>query len=191
MQKKTSENNSSTKGGITYHAEATDFGVVAILKNNYSYTVDVDLTCVYYNNGVMVAKGKDSCYALEPGRECALRAWEADDAWNSYNITLGVEKATNIIGNASNIQCISNFGNENVMAEVRNVGKKNAYTNLAVVYYKDGRIVGYDDRYADVQNSGTVDYVEFRLPYGRDYKTIIPDSYKLYVNSSYTYTWMN
>ena len=59
------------------------------------------------------------------------------------------------------------------MAEVRNVGKKNAYTNLAVVYYKDGRIVGYDDRYADVQNPGTVDYVEFRLPYGRDYKTII------------------
>ena len=50
---------------------------------------------------IMVAKGKDSCYALEPGRECALRAWEADDTWNSYNITLGVEKATNIIGNAS------------------------------------------------------------------------------------------
>ncbi len=55
---------------------------------------------------------------------------------------------------------------------------------------KNGKIVGYDDTYADVKTNGSVDYVEFYHPYDRNYKDIVPNNYKIYVNESYTYTWM-
>ena len=75
------------------------------------------------------------------------------------------------------------------MVAVVNNGQRVEYTKIAIVYYSKGNVIGYDDTYADVNNAGSVDYLEFMFPYGYDYQTIIPDNYKIYVNSSYRYSW--
>ena len=77
------------------------------------------------------------------------------------------------------------------MVEVKNVGRKNYSTQIGVVFYQNGRIVGYNYNYAHVENPGSTAYLQFNFPYDRNYEDIIPDRYEVYVNNSYTYSWMN
>ena len=177
------------KPRVEYKDYKIEGGVVIIVRNNSNYTVGVTADCIFYKNGNMMAKASDFEYALEAGRECALRAYNFENNWDSYKISMKAEKANNIIGNARNIEVTSNYGDDNVMATVVNNGQRVEYTKIAIVYYSNGNVIGYDDTYAEVNNAGNVDYLEFMFPFGYDFETIVPDSYKIYVNSSYRYTW--
>lgn len=184
-------NSSTSKNTVTYHAELTPFGAVAILENHYDYVVDLTVEFIYYLNGTMVGIEKDHNYAFAAHSKCALQGWNYDNTWDSFKINLKIEKASNIITNNSGIHYSANFGNGNVVVRVDNNGRRNAFTTIAVVFYKNGRIVGYSDHNADVKNPGSTAYLEFNFPYDRDFETITPDKFEIYVNDSYTYSWMN
>lgn len=187
----TNANTSGKKNVVTYHAESTPYGAVAILENHYDHTVDLTVEFVYYLNGSMIGTSKGYNYAFAPHSKCALQGWNADKTWDSFKVNLKIEKASNIITNNSGIRYSSNFGDNNVMVEVKNVGRKNYSTQIGVVFYQNGRIVGYNYNYAHVENPGSTAYLQFNFPYDRDYNDIIPDRYEVYVNNSYTYNWMN
>ena len=187
-----STNSSGKKNIVTYHAESTPYGAVAILENHYDYAVRVRVEFVYFLNGSMIGTDSDSIYAFAPHSKCALQGWNADKTWDSFKVNLKIEKASSsLILNNSGIHYSANFGTGNVMVKVTNNGKRNSYTTIAVVFYKDGRIVGYDYQFAHVENPGSTAYLEFRFPHNRNYDTITPDKFEVYVNDSYTYNWMN
>lgn len=187
-----STNSSGKKNIVTYHAESTPYGAVAILENHYDYAVRVRVEFVYFLNGSMIGTDSDSIYAFAPHSKCALQGWNADKTWDSFKVNLKIEKASSsLILNNSGIHYSANFGAGNVMVKVTNNGKRNSYTTIAVVFYKDGRIVGYDYQFAHVENPGSTAYLEFRFPHNRNYDTITPDKFEVYVNDSYTYNWMN
>lgn len=185
-------NTSGKKNVVTYHAESTPYGAVAILENHYDYAVDLTVEFVYYLNGTMVGIEKDYNYAFAAHSKCALQGWNHDKTWDSFKINLRIEKASSkIITNNSGIRYTSNFGDNNVVVKVSNQGRKNYSTQIGVVFYQNGRIVGYRYNYAHVENPGSTAYLEFNFPYDRNYEDIIPDRYEVYVNNSYTYSWMN
>ena len=177
--------------GVTYYTESTDYGAIAIFENHYDYPVSLSAEFVYYLNGYMVGAERDTNYAFAPHTKCALQGWNYDKEWDSYKINLTIKKAgSNLIYNNSGIRYKANFGMGNVMVQVDNKGKKNYFTEIAVVFYQNGRMVGYEHQFADVKTPGSTAYLEFSFPHGRDYKTITPDRYEVYVNSSYTYDWI-
>ena len=185
-------NTSGKKNVVTYHAESTPYGAVAILENHYDHAVDLTVEFVYYLNGTMVGVDKDYNFAFAAHSKCALQGWNSDKTWDSFKINLNVKKASSsVITNNSGIHYSANFGNGNVVVRVDNNGRKNAFTTIAIVFYKNGRIVGYDDRNADVKNPGSTAYLEFDFPFDRNFEDIIPDKFEVYVNDSYTYSWMN
>lgn len=182
---------SSSKGKVSVTGYATDKGVVAIVKNGCSYSVNVTVDCMFYNNGKAVKNGSDSNYALEAGRTCALRIYNTSAAWTSFKLNTKYSKASsNIITNASKITYTANKGaNNHVVAVFKNKGKAVKFTQVACVFYKNGRVVGYHSTYADVDTSGSTDYVTFYCPTDSNYDYINYDSYKIYVNNSYKYSW--
>ena len=184
------QSNSTQVENVSYRSQSIHNGVVIFVKNNYSYTVSVGVDCLFYDSrGTLLKMGSDYNYGLQPGWECALFVWNSDSDWTSHKINIKVENAANIITNASRIGMTYNVGNKNVMVQVRNNGIKNDFTQIAVVYYKTGYVVGYERRYAEVSNSGAVDYLEFPFHYDGNYNVIIPDTYAVYANYSYAYTW--
>ena len=185
-------NSSGKKNVVSYHAESTPYGAVAILENHYDHAVDLTVEFIYYLNGTMVGVDKDYNFAFAAHSKCALQGWNSDKTWDSFKINLNIKKASSsVITNNSGIHYSANFGNRNVVVKVDNNGRKNAFTTIAVVFYKDGRIVGYDYQFAHVENPGSTAYLEFRFPHDRNYDTITPDKFEVYVNDSYTYNWMN
>lgn len=181
-------NTNTSKNNVSYRSYGTNHGVVILVKNNYSYTVDVDVDCMFYDsNGTMIEKSSDHNFGLESGKECALFAWISHSNWSSHKINLKVDEAKHIASNVSGIGLSYNVGNKNVMVKVKNNGKKNEFTKIAVVFYKKNKVVGYESQYADVRNPGATDYLEFSFPYDWDYDMIAPDRYVVYVNYSYAY----
>lgn len=188
----TNTNTNGKKNVVTYHAESTPYGAVAILENHYDHAVDLTVEFVYYLNGSMVGVDKDYNFAFAAHSKCALQGWNSDKTWDSFKINLNIKKASSsVITNNSGIHYSANFGNGNVVVRVDNNGRTNAFTTIAIVFYKNGRIVGYDDRNADVKNPGSTAYLEFDFPFDRNFEDIIPDKFEVYVNDSYTYSWMN
>ena len=185
-------NSSGKKNVVSYHAESTPYGAVAILENHYDHAVDLTVEFIYYLNGTMVGVDKDYNFAFAAHSKCALQGWNSDKTWDSFKINLNIKKASSsVITNNSGIHYSANFGNRNVVVKVDNNGRKNAFTTIAIVFYKNGRIVGDDDRNADVKNPGSTAYLEFDFPFDRNFEDIIPDKFEVYVNDSYTYSWMN
>lgn len=167
---------------------STDEGAVMIFTNYNSYPVSLDAEFVYYDGSTVVDTSDAYCSNLESGKQCALRGWtsseytyvEVNYSWTDVSSYMG--------GNASNITVVSsNWGDDCLIVKVRNDGKTVDDTEVAVVYYKNGSVVGYERAYADVPRKGNVDYLEFSLPYDEDYNTIQPSSYKIFINSSYYY----
>lgn len=182
-----SGNTSTSKNNVTYHAEATPSGEVIILQNNYNYAVAVDISCAFCLNGQIVSVSNQyyTC-VIEPGMKYATLMTNYGGQWDSVKINLKTENVSYFDFNAKNITYTSNRGTNGVILTVKNNGKNNRGTHMAVVYYKNGRIIGCDDNlFANVQSKGSTDYLESRYPTDSDYKTIIPDRYEVYVNMSY------
>ena len=72
---------------------------------------------------------------------------------------------------------------------INNSGNDFEFIKIAVVFYDEsGNAIGYQYSYANCLTDGSVDYLSFDYPYDREYETIYPSSYKLYVNEAYI--WM-
>ena len=183
---------------ISVTLQDTGKGIVAILKNNNKVAVNLSAKLVYYKNGKMIDTASDSNYAFESGTECALFFYGPIDSdyniaeYDDYKITLSVEKGTNLVCGRKGINIESNFGADNVSAEVTNNSGKDLYSiQVAVVFYDaNGNAIGHEYHYAKCLTNGSVDYLSFDFPYDSNYDTIQPSSYKVYVNNAYTYTWM-
>lgn len=172
-------------------------GVIAIIKNNYTFPISLTATTVYYDeNGNMLGKSANDNYYFEKGKECAFYFYGPYDsdyknvAYSSYKITYTAEAVSSMTSHLSDISVTSNIGADNVMVEVTNTGEtETEFTIVSVVFYKGGIPVGYDYTYADVEGPGSTDYIDFSFPYDNDYNTIMIDDYKVFINSSYSYTW--
>ena len=177
------------KGSITYKTAQTPLGEVIIMTNHYNYAVCVDVSCAFYLKGKMVSvRNEYNTCVIESGRKYVTYLLNMGCTWDSVKVSLKHQKATYMDFNIKNISCSSSWGQNGVVMTVRNKGKRNEGVRIAVVYYKNNKIVGCDDNvFANVQNKGDVDFVESRFPFDSNYNTIIPDRYEVYINKSYAY----
>lgn len=191
-------NANQVKKNISIEYQDTGRGVVAILKNNNKMTVNLDAKLVYYKNGKMIDSKSDGNSAFESGIECALYfSAPADSDYNDvsyddYKMSISVDEATNTVCDAKDIEIKSNVGADNITVEATNKsGKDFSFIIVSCVMYDAfGNAIGYDYNYAECKNKGDTDYFSFDFPYDSNYDTIYPSSYKIYVNSAYTYTWL-
>ncbi|MBS5933730.1 MAG: Ig-like domain-containing protein [Clostridiales bacterium] len=180
---------------IQCELQDTGDGVVAILKNGNKVAVSISAKLVYYNNsGNMIMATSDSNNCLEPNASCALffrGPYDSDYKdldYSDYKITMSVEKTYADKYDSSKIQVNSHMG-ENVTAEFTNNSDYDLeYITVAIVYYDvNGNAIGYDNSYVYCESAGSVDFKTFDFPYDSEYNTIIPNSYKIFINSAYQY----
>lgn len=181
-----SANKPSDKGKVTYSAVSIPKGAVLTITNGCNYSVAVDISVAFCLNGKInsVANIYDTC-AIEPGRKYITKVNNYNGGeWNSLKVNLSTKKI-NLECNAKNISYTANLGTRGVVISAKNNGKTNWGTYFVVVYYKNGKVIDCDEVFANIQNSGSSDYVESSFPYDKDFNTIIPDRYEVYVNASY------
>ena len=188
----------SAKKNISVELKDTGDGVVAIIKNNNSYTLNVKANFVYFNGGSMISSDSEENPGLESKKECAvffscpLDSDYKKVAYDDYKISVNVDcPSGSLIPNVDGISVKSNLGANNITAEATNNSKiKYSSAVISCVMYDNyGHAIGYDWHYLDCDNPGDTDYLSFDFPEDSNYNPIIPASYEIYINSAYTYSW--
>lgn len=189
VKNKSNSNSSAipSPNSVTYHTEAVPDGEVIIFRNHNNYAVSVDVSCAFYRNKQIVSvRNQYDTVVIEGGRKYAMLMWNSGETWDSVKLNLSLKNVSFFDFNAKNISYTSSYGTNGVILTVKNSGKSNLGAHMAVVYYKNSKIIGCDEVFANVQSKGSTDYVESRFPTDENYNTIIPDRYEVYVNRCYS-----
>lgn len=172
---------------ISYESYRTYKGVVSIVANNYKYPASVDVSVTYYNaEKALIGTGSDSISVLHPGEKCAVFCYAPTDLnydyvdYSSYGVTINASE-TSLISCTKNISLNGNFGADNVVATIKNNGDDLSIAHVSIVFYKNGKVVGYDYTYAEIYHAGQVDYLEYNFPYDENDNRIVPDAFELYM----------
>ena len=187
-------NAEKAKNNIESKLEDTGKGVVAILKNKNNFNTAITAKLVYFKDGSMIGSSSDTNYTFESGKECALFFNAPYDSnyknmdYDNYKMSITVSPS----GNTSNVSAISiksNMSDGGVTVEAENTSKStfDSIRAACVMYDASNHAIGYEYHYLNCKNAGDIDYLTFTFPYDENYNSIIPATYKIYVNSSYKY----
>ena len=167
---------------------APDNTLVTIIKNGNDETVNIEVEAIFYDaNGNPL--GSDSAYlSIYNKQEMACAFYNIPSGYSDYEINIKANK--NFYTNYSNkINVTSNDTGEQIVVQVVNNSDKDIESvDLVAVFYKDGKIVGYDIAYKNELRSGVTSTSNIYYPYDANYEDVSFDNYKVYV-SAYSYNY--
>lgn len=175
-----------------------DNGVVLFLKNNYSLPMELSANLIFSDSeGNFLGMKTVFNYYFEKDKECALifdvpfdNRLKDEKSRYRYSVSLVPKEIMFYTSNVSDITTKYTIDKDNkkVIVEATNDGKETGTrTEIAVVFYKDKKIVGGDSDIFDVSKPGSSDKIKFAFPLDENNKTIDIDDCKVYVN--YSYIW--
>ena len=193
-EKDNTEKGSETDSKIKYTEHTTKRNsIVLIVKNNNSKTVDVEFDIDYYDaNNVIVGRDTEYLYAVPANYETVIEFRGSDKAYDHYKITYKSEKTEYNTSHFNDVKLNVKELKEDEEFEVvvSNSAKENIESiEVAIVFYKDGKVVGFEDDFDYDIPAGqsvllTVDY-----PYDSEYETIEFDEYKAYLTEAYSHNY--
>lgn len=180
------------------HATYYDIGdgVVAVIHNDFNECLRVTVTVLYYDGSKkMIDTRQDTCYAVGTGKTVAIKvsgpyssSYDRLD-YDSFEVKLTADRSSykNLELGNQNINLKTDNTGDKLIVTATNTGNTDySYVQLAVLFFDaNGNCIDYDYRYADCEKAGSTDYINVNYPHDSDYKTIIPDSYQVYLNYAY------
>lgn len=188
---------SKSDKGIEYVAYETEQGLVVLLENQNDDEIgQVRITIAYYGeSGEMLSTDYTFLSEMEPGRKTAIEFdYPVDEEYEpveferfelSFRLDSGFSFRKSI---ADQIGITSNAGSDaDVVMKVSNNSEYNASRiEVAVVFVKDGKVVGFDYDYVYSLEPGESEYLTAYAPYDRNWDDIQYDSYEVFINEAYT-----
>lgn len=178
---------------VKYNTYITNDGeMIIIATNNNKNVVDIEFEIEYYDkSNKLVGRGYADISAVSKNSQFALDVYDAPKSYDSYKVYVDVEETDNIsyLGKLTATHN-NNKDEEEVIVQVKNTTDKEIeYIGVSIVFYKDNKIVGYDDSLDGEIKSGMSANFTFSYPYDESYDTIYFDDYQVFINEAYTYSW--
>ena len=178
---------------VKYNTYITNDGeMIIIATNNNKNVVDIEFEIEYYDkSNKLVGSGYADISAVSKNSQFALDVYDAPKSYDSYKVYVDVEETDNIsyLGKLTATHN-NNKDEEEVIVQVKNTTDKEIeYIGVSIVFYKDNKIVGYDDSLDGEIKSGMSANFTFSYPYDESYDTIYFDDYQVFINEAYTYSW--
>lgn len=180
------ENNVEYK--ITF---SNDGNMIIIARNNNSGVVDIEFEVEFYDkDNNLVGNESSSVDAVSKSSNFALELDEVPESYKSYKVYVDVEETDNE-SYTNKLKATHKDNGENIVVQVKNdTGKEIEYIEVAIIYYKDNKVVGYDDSLESEIKSGRSANFEFDYPYNYDtWDEVDFDEYNVFINEAYSYTW--
>ena len=113
----------------------------------------------------------------------ACNFYNTPSDYSNYEINIKAED--NYYNNYSNqVDIKDNNSGEQITVQVtNNAGEDIEYVDTAVVFYRDGKIVGYDEDYSDDLRDEKTATFNINYPYNENYDDVTFDEYKVYVSA--------
>lgn len=163
--------------------------LILFLTNNNEETVDIEIKIDFYNkNDKLVDTAEDIYSAFENKKELALPFIIYED-YKYYKINLSTNK-TEYTSHEDKLNITEKKNDQSKVIEfdVKNNAKdKIEYLEITVVYYNNGYIVGVESEYGAGIEPNENTLIKIGYPLDGEYKDIIFDDYKIYINEACSY----
>ena len=165
-----------------------DFIIFANNKNDYS--VDLTITVEFFDeNNSLIKKGSAYISSVIPNTEIAVEIYDTPKNYSSYKATPNATVSSYSKTYNDQIK-ITDKKEKEVIVEIKNNSDDTIdYVEASIIYYQGENIVGIDESMIAELESGKTLYMNFYNPHDNDYNELTYDSYKIYVNSAYTYNF--
>ena len=169
-------------------AENGDYVLIGTNKNDGIN--HIEFTVEFYNNkDQYVGKSYADLNAVPKNSEFALDLFDVPKTYDHYKVFVDVEKTTNK-SYVDQLKATAIESDGKIVGQVKNTTNEEIeFMNIAIVFYKNNKVVGHDDTTVGETKPGRSANFEFYKPYDSSYKDMEFDSYKIYINSAHTYSW--
>ena len=162
--------------------------LIAIIKNDNKQIVDLDISVEFYDaNNQFITEKEKFTFGVGEGREVAVNFHDVPENFATYKLYADASK-THTVTFFDKVELTHSNNGRNIIAQVKNnSGTVIDSMKVAVVYYKEGKPIGYD---YDLESSVKVDRTanfELDYPTDKNYREIPFDTYKVFLNSAESY----
>jgi hypothetical protein len=162
--------------------------LVAIIKNDNKQVVDLDITVEFYDeNNQFIKEAEEFVFGVGEGREVAVNFYDTPENFATYKLYADANKSYSTTF-YDKVELTHSNNGENIIVQVKNnSGTVIDGMEVAVVYYKEEKAIGYD---YDLESSVKVDRTanfELDYPTDKNYTEIPFDTYKVFLNSAESY----
>ncbi len=176
---------------FAYQLATTERGrLILISKNKTDKVLDVKIEIEFYDkNGTILGSDSDYVFGYAPGQEIVSSFYSAPEKYDSYKIYFDAEDSF-YTPRYKDIEIITNDNKETekIIIQFKNTSDTEIKSvEAGVVFYKNGKIIGYDSDYDTTIKVGRSANLSIRYPYDRYYDTIEFDEYRVFINSAYSY----
>ena len=168
-----------------------DGSILLLLKNNNVEEVTINVDIYYYDeNNNFISSDDNALYALRNDEEGALLLYEPDTPYKSYKIKIDAYKNLSYNSYRKDItfktEDNKTYGELNVHY-TNNSNDKLDMIIIGAVFYKDGKMIGFDyDSEYEIEK-GQSSTIDILYPYDTNYEDLDFDSYKVYVIDAISY----
>lgn len=162
--------------------------LIAIIKNDNKQIVDLDISVEFYDaNNQFITEKEKFTFGVGEGREVAVNFHDVPENFATYKLYADASK-THTVTFFDKVELTHSNNGRNIIAQVKNnSGTVIDSMKVAVVYYKEGKPIGYDyDLESSVKADRTANF-ELDYPTDKNYREIPFDTYKVFLNSAESY----
>lgn len=162
--------------------------LIAIIKNDNKQIVDLDISVEFYDaNNQFITEKEKFTFGVGEGREVAVNFHDVPENFATYKLYADASK-THTVTFFDKVELTHSNNGRNIIAQVKNnSGTVIDSMKVAVVYYKDGKAIGYDyDLESSVKADRSANF-ELDYPTDKNYREIPFDTYKVFLNSAESY----
>lgn len=166
---------------ISYELKDTGDGVIGFFTNNNSKPVTITSKLVFLKSNKMVDTSSGYTWYLEPKKTTIVHFYPFDKEYDDYKLSFNVSQP--YIKGTNKLKIVGHKADDNVTAEVTNIsGKQLSIVSLGIVFYDENdNAIDYGFNFAECKDIGSTDYVTFNFPYDKEFNTIIPERYEIYI----------
>ncbi len=164
--------------------------LIVFVTNDNNIALDMIVEVEFYDEkGTILGSQKEYLDGVGAKRDVALEMYDTPSKFDNYKIYVDVER-TDYATYYDKLQISNNNTGKNIVLQVKNNSQDEIQSiEVAVVYYNDGKVVGFDDNIAFDIKSGRSANFNFYYPKDKNYKIVQFDDYKIFVNEATTYNY--
>ena len=177
--------NIESSGALTLHGK-----LVVFVKNKNEVPVDMEIEVEFYDaDNTIVGSDKESLSAVGKNSEIAVDLWDTPDKFDNYKIYVDVEQSDKSCY-VDKLDVTHKDTKDQVAVQAKNNSSDEIdYITVSVVYYKDGKVVGYGDGIQSEIKEGRSANFNIRHDWDKKYNNVKFDEYKVFINEAYSYNW--
>ena len=171
---------------VTYESVDTAQGLVAIFNNENKENITLNATVTYYDaNEDVLSKDEKRILVFESGRKSVL-TFSYPDSYDTYTISFTVDLSIdfNFPSQIRNIIWAVNKSENVITANLTNNTDYTYCISMTILFYKNGIMVGYDDKEDLLIYAREKCSIEFLNPHDNA-SEISYDSFKVILNQAY------